>query len=59
MTSNFKGTVCIRIAIFPLVIICQRNAANMSNHMPTLQRLQQKATKARMSGDPMEGLKLT
>lgn len=50
------GTVCIRIAIFPLVIICQRNAANMSNHMPTLQRLQQKATKARMSGDPMEAV---
>lgn len=50
------GTICIRIAIFPLVILAQRNAAAMHNHLPTMQRLQEKMTLARMSGDVQEGL---
>ena len=51
----FTATVCIRLVIFPLVIISQRNVAQMNNHMPTVQRLQERFSKARMSADPMEG----
>lgn len=51
-----SGTICVRIAIFPLVILAQRNAAHMHNHMPTMQRLQEKMTRARGSGDLNEGL---
>lgn len=42
----------------PLVVISQRNAAHMNNHMPTIQALQEKFTQSRISGNPMEGLKL-
>ena len=51
----FTVTVCIRLAIFPLVIMAQRNAAQMHNHMPTITRLQEKMTRARASGDVTEG----
>ncbi len=50
-----SGTVCVRLMMFPLVILAQRNTANMQNHMPTMQRLQQKFSKARTSGNPLEG----
>ena len=45
------GTICVRIAMFPLVILGQRNAAEMHNHMPTIQRLQQRMSAARRAGD--------
>ena len=45
------GTICIRIAIFPLVIASQRNIANLNNHMPTIQRFQDKITEARATGN--------
>lgn len=56
-TAIVIGTICIRIAIFPLVILAQRNAAAMHNHLPTMQRLQEKMTLARMSGDVQEAVK--
>jgi len=50
------GTVLVRIAIFPLVILAQRNAAEMANHMPTMNRLQLRITEARRTGDASDGL---
>lgn len=47
--------MCLRVAVFPLVILAQRNAANMHNHMPIIQNLQAKFTKARVSGNALEG----
>jgi len=49
------GTVFIRFAMFPLVILGQRNAAEMRNHMPTMQRLQMRMLQARQSGDVHAG----
>ena len=49
------GTVVLRVCIFPLVIVAQRNAAQMHNHMPTIQRLQDKFTKTRATGNVLEG----
>ncbi|XP_044732289.1 mitochondrial inner membrane protein OXA1L-like [Chrysoperla carnea] len=48
------GTMCVRILIFPLVIIAQRNAAIMNNHMPRLQELQVKMSEARQSGNNLD-----
>lgn len=48
------GTVVVRTLIFPLVIVSQRNAAKMNNHMPQLQVLQLKMTEARQTGDAIE-----
>lgn len=53
-TAIVIGTVCLRVAVFPLVILAQRNAANMHNHMPIIQNLQAKFTKARVSGNALE-----
>jgi YidC/Oxa1 family membrane protein insertase len=56
-TAIVIGTICVRLAIFPLVILAQRNAAQMHNHMPTMQRLQERMSVARMSGDPAEAMR--
>ncbi|XP_055842083.1 mitochondrial inner membrane protein OXA1L [Episyrphus balteatus] len=48
------GTAVVRTLIFPLVIVSQRNAAKMNNHMPQLQVLQLKMTEARQTGDAIE-----
>lgn len=53
------GTVCVRLLIFPLVIIAQRNAANMSNNMPEMQKIQLKMSAARQYGNEVEGMKET
>ncbi|ENN72201.1 mitochondrial inner membrane protein OXA1L isoform X2 [Dendroctonus ponderosae] len=47
------GTFVIRICMFPLVILAQRNAAKMNNCMPQMQLLQMKMTEARQTGDAM------
>lgn len=44
----------IRFALFPLVIMAQRNAAKMNNHLPQMQVIQLKMTEARQSGNQME-----
>ncbi|VEN58489.1 unnamed protein product [Callosobruchus maculatus] len=48
------GTLVIRICLFPLVIIAQRNAAKMNNYLPQMQALQLKLTEARQSGNSLE-----
>lgn len=52
---SVSGTVCIRLAIFPLVILAQRNAIELQNNMPTMQRLQERMILARRSGDHIGG----
>lgn len=47
-------TVVVRVLISPLVIMSQRNAAKMNNHMPQLQVLQMKMSEARQSGNAMD-----
>ena len=53
--TMFSGVLTVRVAMFPLVIKAQRNAAKMTNNMPQLQVLQQKMTEARQSGNALEG----
>ncbi|XP_055687599.1 mitochondrial inner membrane protein OXA1L [Lutzomyia longipalpis] len=48
------GTVVVRTLIFPLVLVAQRNAAKMNNHLPQLQVLQMKMSEARQSGNQIE-----
>ncbi|KAI5651310.1 60Kd inner membrane protein domain-containing protein [Phthorimaea operculella] len=48
------GTICVRVAMFPLVIISQRNAAKLNNHLPEVQLLQMKMTQARQTGNQLE-----
>lgn len=48
------GTAVVRVLMFPLVLIAQRNAANMNNHLPQLQVLQLKMTEARQRGDRID-----
>lgn len=48
------GTLVVRTIIFPLVIMAQRNAAKMNNHMPQMQLLQLKMSEARQSGNAIE-----
>ncbi|XP_068232890.1 mitochondrial inner membrane protein OXA1L isoform X1 [Palaemon carinicauda] len=52
------ATVCIRLALFPLVIKSQKNAAKMNNNLPQLQILQMKMTEARNSGNQMEAARM-
>ncbi|XP_011547942.3 mitochondrial inner membrane protein OXA1L [Plutella xylostella] len=48
------GTVVVRLAMFPLVIMSQRNSAVMNNHLPQIQLLQLKMTEARQTGNQLE-----
>lgn len=48
------GTVVVRLAMFPLVIMAQRNTAIMNNHLPEIQLLQLKMTQARQTGNQLE-----
>lgn len=53
------GTVVVRLLMFPLVVISQRNAAKMNNYMPQMQTLQLKMTEARQSGNKIETMRYT
>lgn len=44
-------TLGIRICLFPLVILGQKNVAKTANHMPVVQKLQQELSQARRSGN--------
>lgn len=44
--------------MFPAVILSQRNAAKMTNNMPQLQKIQEKMSEARQSGNNFEGRKI-
>lgn len=49
------STLVIRVCLLPIVIKGQRNAVAMSNHMPTINKLQADITKARAANDVHEG----
>ncbi|XP_059061482.1 mitochondrial inner membrane protein OXA1L [Achroia grisella] len=48
------GTIVVRVVMFPLVILSQRNTAVMNNNLPEIQLLQVKMTQARQSGNQLE-----
>uniref|UniRef100_A0A0A9X4G0 Mitochondrial inner membrane protein OXA1L n=1 Tax=Lygus hesperus TaxID=30085 RepID=A0A0A9X4G0_LYGHE len=48
------GTLVIRICVFPLVIMSQRNAAKMNNNLPEMQAIQLKMSEARERGDRLD-----
>lgn len=48
------GTIVVRLAMFPLVIMSQRNSAVLNNHLPEVQMLQLKMTQARQTGNQLE-----
>ncbi|XP_023013469.1 OXA1L mitochondrial inner membrane protein [Leptinotarsa decemlineata] len=48
------GTLVIRLCLFPLVIIAQRNGAKMNNYLPQMQLLQLKMTEARQTGNQID-----
>lgn len=48
------GTLVVRTVIFPLVVVAQRNAAKMNNHMPEMQVLQMKMSEARQTGNAID-----
>ncbi|KAF7279754.1 hypothetical protein GWI33_006784 [Rhynchophorus ferrugineus] len=51
------GTLFIRLCMFPLVIMAQRNNAKMNNYLPQIQALQLKMTEARQVGDSLNAAK--
>lgn len=53
------GTVIVRFLMFPLVVVAQRNAAKMNNHLPQMQMIQLKLTEARQSGNKIEAMRYT
>ncbi|BET02391.1 60Kd inner membrane protein [Nesidiocoris tenuis] len=48
------GTLVIRLIVFPLVIMAQRNAAKMNNCLPEMQMIQLKMSEARQRGDRLD-----
>ena len=49
----------MRLLMFPVMVIAQRNMANMNNNMPAMQALQEKISDARRRGDMFEMAQLT
>jgi len=47
-------TILIRLIVFPVVVLAQRNMAHMSNNAPEMARLQEKFTAARQRNDMYE-----
>ncbi|XP_072938130.1 mitochondrial inner membrane protein OXA1L [Epargyreus clarus] len=48
------GTCVVRLLMFPLVIMSQRNTAIMNNYLPEIQTLQLKMSQARQIGNQLE-----
>ena len=53
------ATLCMRLIMFPLMVMAQKNMANMNNNMPAMQDIQEKITDARRRGDMFEMAQLT
>ena len=53
------ATLCLRLLMFPVVLMSQRNMAHMNNNMPQMGALQEKITDARRRGDMYEMAQLT
>lgn len=50
-------TVCLRMCMFPLMIKARKNTINMTNNMPTIQRLQTRIREAKMTGNQHETMR--
>ncbi|KAL3860380.1 hypothetical protein ACJMK2_010512 [Sinanodonta woodiana] len=48
------ATIMVRCLMIPIAVLTQRNAAKLHNHLPTMQRLQQRISNARISGNAIE-----
>ena len=53
------ATLCLRLLMFPVVLMSQRNMAHMNNNLPQMSGLQEKITDARRRGDMFEMAQLT
>ena len=53
------ATLCLRLLMFPVMLMSQRNMAHMNNNMPQMGALQEKITDARRRGDMYEMAQLT
>ncbi|XP_075229703.1 mitochondrial inner membrane protein OXA1L-like isoform X2 [Lycorma delicatula] len=53
------GTVVVRSAMFPLVVMSQRNAARLANNQPYFQEIQEKINQARQRGEQIEAARYT
>jgi len=51
-------TLVMRCVLFPVVVMAQRNMANMANNTPGMAAIQEKMTDARRRGDLMESAQL-
>ncbi|KAF2358042.1 Membrane insertase YidC/Oxa1 C-terminal [Trinorchestia longiramus] len=47
-------TVAMRVLLFPVIVVAQRNAAKLTNVTPQMQVLQMKVTEAREAGDELQ-----
>lgn len=54
LQSFLSGTFCVRILLFPLVIMTQKNMIKFGNHMPVIAEMQAKMSEARQMGDHFE-----
>jgi len=52
------STVLMRLLMFPVVVLAQRNMANMANNSPQMGVIQEKMTDARKRGDMLESAQL-
>jgi YidC/Oxa1 family membrane protein insertase len=53
-TAIVVTTIGLRIIMFPISVLAQRHTAHMHNHMPVIKALEEKWTKSRSSGNPLE-----
>merc|ERR1740131_346468 len=51
-------TICVRVLVFPVVVMAQRNMANFNNFSPQMVKLQDNYTAARQRGDTLEAARL-
>ena len=54
-TCGSAGTVCVRVALLPLLLKAQREAARTAPHLPHIQRLAQRLQDARRGAEPHKG----
>jgi len=52
------STVLMRLLMFPVVVLAQKNMANMANNSPKMAVIQEKMTDARRRGDMLESAQL-
>lgn len=54
LSSCFPGTVLARCLVFPLIVKGQREAANIHNHLPEIQKFSARIREAKLTGNHTE-----